>query len=301
MALDPPSGTLEDGDETDVHGTVRAKDGTQADADWTLAARTRGEVATLPGVSGAGAPITLSMTGQAPPSGTRTVDVLLRATSPAGVAQAPWTAEGVRRELFYRVVGGSGAMTAGGSLTQTNTGCTVDQTAPVGPWAYAFARSSGEPDGSVSVDQFGGSGSVRGSGDSTRPAFTWRKTCPPNGAQTQSRPPATSSGRFGPAVSFFPVPGDPSRVDVEWSVLSPPPILGYDFDDVDCRPVPGDRAMFGARIPLATLDRTAPFTLSIDTGWSVDANRVGPTSCTGETQQSLTLQRVAADGSALPG
>ena len=298
MALDPASGTLEDGLDMDVRGTVRAKDGAQAEADWTLAARTRGQVDTLPGSSGASTPITLSMVGEAPPSGTRTVDVLLRATSPAGVAQAPWTAEGVRRRLFFRVVGGSGAMTVRGSLT--NAGCITDQTGPVGPWTYAFARSTGAPDGSVAIDESGGLGSVRGTGDTTRQAWTWRKTCPPAAPSTQSRVATTVSGRFGPSVVFIGVPGDPTRIDVLWGEFSPV-IFQYDVDGPDCGPVPGELAMYGARIPLSTLEQAAPFTLSIDTDWVVDTVRpgLGRTRCTGDTQQSLTLQRVAADGSAL--
>ena len=53
-------------------------------------------------------------------------------------------------------------------------------------------------------------------------------------------------------------------------------------------------------MPLATLRQRAPFTLSMTAPWTVDAtDEPGHTTCTGNVTQSVTLQRVNADGSPL--
>ena len=57
---------------------------------------------------------------------------------------------------------------------------------------------------------------------------------------------------------------------------------------------------FETTVPLATLRQRTPFTLSMSAPWTVDAtDGTGHTTCTGNVTQSVTLQRVNADGSPL--
>ena len=299
MALTPPGASLEEGDFKSVSGAVSAEDGKPTDGRWSLASSSRGEVSGVPGSSTASTPIEMEMTaGPASASG-RTVDVRLRATSPAGVAESPWTADSNEQTLYFRVLAGSGSQTASGILEDGS--CVYDQAGGVvGPWTYAFEQTSGPPDGEVLVDSFGVSGFIRGSGVSTRPAYTWRSVCSGT-PSTFAHTPLSFDGKFGPTVEFFPVPGQSQAVVAQWSVLSPPPIFQVEASGPDCTPnelEPG--SSFAAQIPLSTLQQTAPFTLSIDAPWTKVSEFGGLyTECDGHTTLSLTLQRVNADGSPL--
>lgn len=299
--LTPASATLDEGESTAVTGGVKAQDGTAADGDWTLATRTRGDAATLPGTSGPAKRIDLTMTADAPGAANRTVDVLLRATSPAGVASAPWTATAPERELYFRVLGASGSQSATGTLADQNCS-SIGAPDGVGPWTYAFQASTGAPDGTVSLSPAGANGSVRASGVSTVPAWTWKSTCgsPPT-TTTIPRDPLSYSGRFGPSVSFYELPGDPATVDVVWDVLAPAPIFQWDLSGPDCTPDEfAAGSSFRRRMPLATLKGRGPFTITMDGPWSTTrTSGFMTTSCTGSTSLSLTLQRVGASGAPL--
>jgi hypothetical protein len=301
LDLTPASGTLDEGESAAVTGGVKAQDGTPADGDWTLATRTRGDAATLPGSSSPAQRIDLTMTADAAGPADRTVDVLLRATSPAGVATAPWTATAPERELFFRVVGASGSQSATGMLADQNCS-SIGAPDGVGPWTYAFQATTGEPDGTVSLSPAGASGSVRASGVSTVPAWTWKSTCgsPPT-TTSIPRDPLSYSGRFGPSVSFYELPGDPAAVDVVWDVLAPAPIFQWDLSGPDCTPDAfATGSSFRSRIPLATLKQRGPFTIAMDGPWSTTrAGGFMSTSCTGSTALSLTLQRVGSGGAPL--
>ncbi len=298
MTLTPPGATLNEGDVKSVSGSVSAEDGKPAEGRWSLSSRTRGEVGGLPGSSTASTPVEMEMTGGAASASGRTVDARLRATSPAGVAEAPWTADGNEAPLYFRVLAGSGSQTASGFLESGS--CTYDQVGGVGPWTYAFEKTSGPPDGEVTVDSFGVSGNVRGSGVSTLPAYTWRSVCG-KAITTFPHEPIAYEGKFGPAVEFSAVPGQPQAVKAQWGVLAPAPIFQVDLSGPSCTPdetEPGSK--FAAQIPLSTLKQTAPFTLSIDAPWT-EVSEFGDlyTECEGHTTLSLTLQRVNADGSPL--
>lgn len=301
MDLTPASATLDEGESAAVSGGVKAQDGTVVDGDWTLATRTRGTAATLPGTSSPAKRIGLTMTADAPGPADRTVDVLLRATSPAGVATAPWIATAPERELFFRVVGASGSQSATGTLADQNCS-SIGAPDGVGPWTYAFQATTGAPDGTVSLSPAGANGSVRASGVSTVPAWTWTATCgsPPQ-TTTQPRDPLSYSGRFGPSVSFFELPGDPATVDVVWDVLAPAPIFQWDLSGPDCTPDEfAAGSSFRRRMPLATLKQRGPFTITMDGPWSTTrTSGFMSTSCTGSTSLSLTLQRVGASGAPL--
>jgi hypothetical protein len=298
LALTPPGASLDEGDFKSVSGAVSAEDGKPTEGRWSVASKSRGEVTGVPGSSTASTPIEMEMTaGPASASG-RTVDVRLRATSPAGVAESPWTADSNEQALYFRVVGGSGSQTAYGTLESGS--CVYDQVGGVGPWTYAFQQTSGPPDGEVLVDSFGVSGYVRGSGVSTLPAYTWRSVCSGT-PSTVPHAPISYEGKFGPTVEFFPIPGQAETVKAQWSVLSPPPIFQIEASGPDCTPnelEPG--SAFAGQVSLSTLRQTAPFTLSIDAPWTKVSEFGGLyTDCEGHTTLSLTLQRVSADGSPL--
>ena len=298
MALTPPGATLNEGDVKSVSGSVTAEDGKPTEGRWSLSSRNRGEVSGVPGSSTASTPVEMEMTGGAASASGRTVDVKLRATSPAGVAELPWTADSNEGALYFRVLAGSGSQNASGFLE--NSSCTYDQVGGVGPWTYAFEKTSGPPDGEVMVDSFGVSGYVRGSGVSTLPAYTWRSIC---GSTTSTFPhePISYEGKFGPTVEFSSVPGQPQAVTAQWDVLAPAPIFQIEVSGPDCTPnelEPG--SAFATQIPLSTLQQTAPFTLSIDAPWTKASEFGGLyTECEGHTTLSLTLQRVNADGDPL--
>ncbi|MCW3016033.1 MAG: hypothetical protein JWO02_3125 [Solirubrobacterales bacterium] len=297
--LTPASATLGEGETTAVTGGVKAKDGAPADGDWTLQTRTRGNATALPGTSSAAARISLTMTAEAPGAADRTADLLLRATSPAGVATAPWTATAPETALYFRVVGASASQDIDGTLSNANCS-SVGAPDGVGPWTFALQPTAGEPDGQLSLDGAIGGG-VRASGVSTRPAWTYEATCgaPPT-TTTTPKDPIVSTGRFGPLVSFYDVPGDAGSVRVVWDVLAPAPIFQQEALGPSCIPqtlwIPG----FNQQLPLSTLRQATPFTLSVNTAWTVDRTLVdGHTTCSGTTALSLTLQRVKADGSPL--
>ncbi len=69
----------------------------------------------------------------------------------------------------------------------------------------------------------------------------------------------------------------------------------------DCRPAGSTAGTpFETTVPLATMRGRAPFTLTTTAPWTVNVDNIlGHTDCTGTTTQSLTLQRVNADGSPL--
>ncbi len=297
MAPTPPGATLNEGDFKSVSGAVSAEDGKPTEGRWSVASKSRGEVTGVPGSSTASTPIEMEMTAGAASASGRTVDVKLRATSPAGVAESPWTADSAEQALYYRVLAGSGSQTASGFLETTS--CVYDQVGGVGPWTYAFQQTSGPPDGEVLIDSFGVSGYVRGSGVSTLPAYTWRSVC---GMTTSTFPhaPISYEGKFGPSVEFFSVPGQAQEVKAQWGVLAPPPIFQVETDGPDCTPNQSSDAAFAAQVSLSTLQQTAPFTVSIDAPWT-KVSEFGNlyTECEGHTTLSLTLQRVNADGSPL--
>jgi hypothetical protein len=298
MSLTPPRASLNEGDFEAVSGTVSAEDGAPTDGRWSAVSSSRGEVAGVPGSSTASTPIEMEMTAAAPSASGRTVEVNLRATSPAGVAESPWTADSTEQTLYYRALAGSGSQTASGFLESGS--CVYDQVGGVGPWTYAFERTSGEPDGEVIVDSSGVTGYVRSSGVSTLPAYTWRSVCGST-TTTYPHPPISYEGRFGPLVEFYPLAGQPQAVKALWSVLSPPPIFQVDLAGPVCTPdefAPGSG--FAGQVPLETLQQAAPFTISIDTPWTEVSEFGGLyTECEGHTTLSLTLQRVDADGSPL--
>jgi hypothetical protein len=93
LTLDPGSAQLSEGQTASVSGTVKASDGAGAAGNWSLVSAAHGQADTLPGTSAAGGTIPLTMTGGAPASDRTSVDVTLKATSPAGVAQGSWTAK----------------------------------------------------------------------------------------------------------------------------------------------------------------------------------------------------------------
>lgn len=298
MALTPPGATLNEGDFKAVSGAVSAEDGKPTEGRWSVVAKSRGDVTGVPGASSASTPIEMEMSAGAASASGRTVDVSLRATSPAGVAESPWTADSNEQALYFRVVGGSGSQTASGTLESGS--CIYDQVGGVGPWTYAFQQTSGPPDGEVLVDSFGVSGYVRGSGVSTLPAYTWRSVCSGT-PSTVPHAPISYEGKFGPTVEFFPIPGQSEAVKAQWSVLSPPPIFQIEASGPDCTPnelEPG--SAFAGQVSLSTLRQTAPFTLSIDAPWTKVSEFGGLyTECEGHTTLTLTLQRVSADGSPL--
>ena len=78
--------------------------------------------------------------------------------------------------------------------------------------------TTGPPDGTVEIEpQFNFiEGSVRASGVSVAPAIIQTITCPPNGPTTAPRMAITYTGKFGPAISFGAVAGDPTKVTVFW-------------------------------------------------------------------------------------
>lgn len=298
MALTPPGASLNEGDVKSVSGAVSAEDGKPTEGRWSVASKSRGEVTGVPGASTASTPIEMEMTAGAASASGRTVDVKLRATSPAGVAESPWTADSNEQALYFRVLAGSGSQTASGFLE--NSSCVYDQVGDVGPWTYAFQQTSGPPDGEVLIDSFGVSGFVRGSGVSTLPAYTWRSVCSGT-TSTFPHAPISYDGKFGPLVEFFPVPGQPQAVTAQWSVLAPPPIFQIEASGPDCTPnelEPG--SAFAGQVSLSTLQQTAPFALSIDAPWTKVSEFGGLyTECEGHTTLSLNLQRVNADGSPL--
>jgi hypothetical protein len=302
LELSPTTATLAEDETTSVKGLVRSSKGEQADGKWTAKTVARGSVTTLPGTSTKTSSIDLTMRGASADAANHAVDVTLRATSPAGVAEGPWVADAAANTLYYRVIAASGTQTAGGTLVSSiGLGCTFNVPS-LGPWSYTFALTSGPPDGTIEIEpefNFLG-GSVRASGVSVAPAIEQTITCP-GGGDFKTRDAITYTGRFGPAVSFSHIPGNPSTVQVFWSVLSPPPLLDVEMEGPDCRPVGSTAGTpFETTVPLATLRQRTPFTLSTTAPWTVDKTDIlGHTTCTGTTTQSLTLQRVNADGSPL--
>jgi hypothetical protein len=303
LELSPTTATLAEDETAAVDGIVKASDGAPADGKWSAKTVARGSVTTLPGTSAKASPIKLTMKGAAPDGANHAVDVTLRATSPAGVAEGPWVADAAANTLYYRVTAASGTQTVAGTLVSgTGLGCTYDVPSP-GPWTYTFGQTSGPPDGTVEIEpQFNlVSGNVRASGVSVEPAIVQTVTCPMGGGAVNNRDAITYTGKFGPVVGFDPVAGDPTKVTAYWGILSPPPILDVEMIGPNCnRRGSTAGTPFEATVPLATLRQRTPFTLSMSAPWTVDVTDVtGHTTCTGNVTQSLTLQRVNADGTPL--
>lgn len=300
LELSPTTATLAEDETAAVDGTVKASDGSPADGKWSAKTVARGSVTTLPGTSAKASPIKLTMKGASPDAANHAVDVTLRATSAAGVAEGPWVADAAANTLYFRVVAASGTQTVDGTLDATG-GCSYDVPSP-GPWTYTFQQTTGAPDGTVEIEpEFNLiSGNVRASGVSVEPAITQNVTCPIGGT-VNNRDAITYTGKFGPVVGFDAVAGDPTRVTVYWDVLSPPPILDYQMIGPNCnRRGSTAGTPFQSTVPLATLRQRTPFTLSMTAPWTVDVNDItGHTTCDGNVTQSLTLQRVNADGSPL--
>ena len=183
----------------------------------------------------------------------------------------------------------------GQNLNCTNTAQNV------GPWTFDFRQTTGAPDGSILFDSptaFGGS--VRATGIATRPGFVLAADCP-WGHTDYTVPPIVNDGRFGPAMTFEPVPGDPTRATLNWYPSRRRPTLDFDGHAIACEPDIGAGTDFQATIPLSLLRKTTPITISPNIDWIVDKTFTGGTAdCTGETSSTLTLQRVQANGSPLP-
>ena len=91
------------------------------------------------------------MKGASADAANHAVDVTLRATSPAGVAEGPWVADAAAGTLYFRVTAASGGtQTVAGNLDQPN-GCSRNVPS-LGPWTYTFAQTTGAPDGTVEID-----------------------------------------------------------------------------------------------------------------------------------------------------
>jgi hypothetical protein len=300
LELSPTTATLAEDETAAVDGTVKASDGAPADGKWSAKTVARGSVTTLPGTSAKTAPIKLTMKGAAPDAANHAVDVTLRATSPAGVAEGPWVADAAANTLYFRVTAASGTQQAGGKLEATN-GCTYNVAVPPDPWAYSFSPTTGPPDGTLEIEFGFVSGSVRASGTSVAPAIDQERICPMGGTTVVHRAAITYNGKFGPSLGFGSVAGDPTKVTVFWDMLSPPPLLDVEMIGPDCRRQGSTAGTpFETIVPLATLRGRAPFTLTTAAPWTVDVtNILGHTTCSGTTSQSLTLQRVNADGSPL--
>jgi hypothetical protein len=295
LDLSPTTATLAPDETAAVTGAINAESGAPAAGKWTAKTVAHGSVTTLPGTSTPAQRIALTMHGAAANAADRAVDVTLRATSPAGVAEGPWTADAAASTLYFRVIAASATQTANGSLT--NASCTYTSTTS-GPWAYTFGATTGPPDGSLEIDDRFLSGNVRASGVSVAPSLTQTNCTVTPG----SRDAITYTGKFGPSLGFDATPGDPATVQVIFSVLSPPPLLDVEQVGADCRPSGTPTSPdWRTTLPLQTMRGRAPFTVSLDRPWTVDRTGVdGHHQCTGSTTVSMTLQRVAADGSPLP-
>jgi hypothetical protein len=94
MAFDPTTDVLAPGATRSVKGRVSAKNGgDETEARWDAATARRGRVGGgLPGSSSPGGPVQFDAVGDAPDANGSTVDLHLRATSRAGVAEADWKA-----------------------------------------------------------------------------------------------------------------------------------------------------------------------------------------------------------------
>jgi hypothetical protein len=209
-------------------------------------------------------------------------------------------ADAAANTLYFRVIAASGTQQAGGKLEATN-GCTYNVAVPPDPWAYSFSPTTGPPDGTLEIEFGFVSGSVRASGTSVAPAIDQERICPMGGTTVVHRAAITYNGKFGPSLGFGSVAGDPTKVTVFWDMLSPPPLLDVEMIGPDCRRQGSTAGTpFETIVPLATLRGRAPFTLTTAAPWTVDVtNILGHTTCSGTTSQSLTLQRVNADGSPL--
>jgi len=294
LRLAPSTARLATGEKRSVNATVRASSSTRAAARLTLDHRVRGSVSGLPGDTTPSRAHRITITGGTP-SGGLTADVTVRAVSPAGIATARWTGtEPPDDDLHYRVVSATASQTVTAG-TREVSGCTWS-VSDVGPWTYAFAATTGTPDGSVLTTTSGVAGSVRASGVSTRPAFALDFVC---GGSTVTTPvdAISSTGRVGPQLGFFGDPGA-SSVTVTFGQITPAPILDVEGSGVDCTLQAGAAGGFTETVPLTTLRQATPFTLSHTTSWTKAA---GSTSCTGVTTISMTLQRVNADGTSWSG
>lgn len=308
LRLSPESGPngLGKGDSTQFTGEVRAlADGATASGRWTLQQLFAGSQSGLPGASAPGRPLTVRL------SATHDVDentvaagVKVRATSPAGVAELSWSAGGkpAAPPFYYRVVGGTATQTVSGTRTNPN-GSHIDQVAPV-QYVWNFAPGSGAPDGSITTDD-GPYGAVKAPGEPiTESAWTWRTD--DDGGHIH---PVAARSWPGPALALYPPADGQGRLAVHWNALGIPdyqysadvgPVDGsYSTLGPDCRPqAVADLA--SDSLPLSFFAQRR-LTLSIDRDWHVDRTlSLGHDVCTGHLSASMTLQRVQADGSALP-
>ena len=151
LDLSPTTATLAADETAAVDGAISAESGEATDGKWTAKTVARGTVATLPGTSTAAQRIALTMTGAADDGGGKAVDVTLRATSPAGIAERQWTADAAASTLYFRVVAASASQSADGTLVLASSGCAFASVTS-GPWTYAFAATAGPPDGAVEID-----------------------------------------------------------------------------------------------------------------------------------------------------
>lgn len=313
MRLSPETGPadgLDQGQSTTFSGQVEASakaGGGQAAGRWTLARLDAGTQSGLPGASATGAPVTVRLTA------TRDVDrntvaagVKLHVTSPAGVAELSWSVGG-RDDgppYYYRVVAGSGSQTVTGRRT-TSRGFHIDQATPV-TWTWTNQTTSGPPDGSVTNDGGSPTGQVESGDDQVVGApWTWR-TDEDGGHQW----PVAGLTTGGPAITFDPPDGDHTMLVpiwtnlgipiLEYSIDGPPDGRSYNTLGPDCPPQRySDLAT--APIPLSTFAQRR-ITLSIDQDWDVDqaVSTLGHDVCHGHIAATMTLERVAADGSPLP-
>lgn len=308
LKLSPETGPkgLGKGDSTQFTGEVRAlADGATAPGRWTLQQLQAGSQSGLPGASAPGAPVTVRLTAtQDVDENTVAAGVEVRATSPAGVAELSWSAGGkpAGPPFYYRIVGGSATQTVSGTRTNPN-GSHIDQVDPV-QYVWNFAPGSGAPDGSITTDD-GPYGEIEAPGEPiTESAWTWRTD--DDGGHVHPVGPRTWPG---PGIALYPPAGDQSRLVVYWNALGVPDYqysadVGatdgtYSTLGPDCRPQAiADLASDSLPISFFAQRR---FTLSIDRDWHTDrTSSLGHDVCTGHLSASMTLQRVQADGSALP-
>ncbi len=313
MQLSPqvgPADGLDQGQSTTFTGQVEASakaDGGQTAGRWSLVRLDAGTQTGLPGASAAGAPVNVKLTAtQDVDRNTVAAGVKLHVTSPAGVAELSWSVGG-RDDgppFYYRVVAGSGTQTVSGRRT-TSGGFHIDQTAPV-TWTWTNRTTSGPPDGSVTNTDGYPTGQVESGEDEVVGApWTWR-TDEDGGHQW----PVDGLTTGGPAVTFDPPGSDHTMLVPDWTNLGIP-ILEYSIDGPpdgrsyntlgpDCPPQRyADLAT--APIPLSTFAQRR-ITLSIDQDWDVDeaVSTLGHDVCHGHISATMTLERVAADGSPLP-